>query len=400
MIPELSELDQSFFDRVASLANSDLNRELLRAGTDPVGRFAVLQAECRRKCRTKIPSLLDDRRFLFPNSLASEQATGERIARWHATIAGGGRVFDATSGLGVDSMALARVSESVVAFDLQEDVARVLDYNACSAGIRNLDARCGDSIGWLKEHPDERFDTIFVDPARRGDGGGRLFALSDCRPDVVAELPLLLDRARRVCIKASPMLDITSTLRELRQVTAIYSVGTETECKELFVVVDRDCPESTVPKVAAVTFRNDGTESVVGLASCEQQDDSAPEPAVGGYIVEPYPSVMKLGGAVDCRGARRIARNTHLYLTDNTVSDFGRIYRVVDLSGFGKRDVKSLLSRRGNRFNVSCRNFPMTAPQLVSRLKIREGGDKRLFALTDGRGERLLVVAESAQSSL
>ena len=47
----------------------------------------------------------------------------------------------------------------------------------------------------------EKADVIYLDPARRDSHGGRTFAISDCTPDVIALLPLLLTKARLVMIK-------------------------------------------------------------------------------------------------------------------------------------------------------------------------------------------------------
>ncbi|WP_304589755.1 hypothetical protein [uncultured Duncaniella sp.] len=44
--------------------------------------------------------------------------------------------------------------------------------------------------------------------------------------------------------------------------------------------------------------------------------------------------------------------------------------------------------------NVATRNFPLSAPQLAAKLKIKEGGDRMIFGTTVPDGSRLLIVTK------
>jgi hypothetical protein len=63
---------------------------------------------------------------------------------------------------------------------------------------------------------------IYVDPARREEGR-RSIALEVASPDVVASHDLLLRHAQRICIKASPALEI-SGLKKLLPALYVVSV--------------------------------------------------------------------------------------------------------------------------------------------------------------------------------
>lgn len=253
---DLATLDNDFFSAVDRLANADFSRERLRARGNDLQMFAITQAECRHKCRTKLKdTLARNPKFIFPNPLSSEQASHELIANYHALMAGEcTSAFDATCGLGIDAMALARTAREVVACDIQPDVTEALRFNAANAGIANLEVMNTDSMEWL-ERNNRHFDVLFIDPARRSDSGRRLYSLADCRPDVVSHLPMLMSRCDKLIIKASPMLDITDTLRCIPCATHIYAIGTPTECKEVAVVATH---ESCEPTLHAVTILPSG----------------------------------------------------------------------------------------------------------------------------------------------
>lgn len=67
-------------------------------------------------------------------------------------------------------------------------------------------------------------DCIFLDPARRNEHGGKAIAISDCEPDVAELEGLLLNKAKQVMVKLSPMLDLSLALRELQQTRSPYYI--------------------------------------------------------------------------------------------------------------------------------------------------------------------------------
>lgn len=71
-------------------------------------------------------------------------------------------------------------------------------------------------------------------------------AIADCEPDVQKLEPLLVEKGRTVVVKLSPMLDIFSSLRELKYIRQIHVVAVNNECKELLVVLQK--PENRLQK--------------------------------------------------------------------------------------------------------------------------------------------------------
>ena len=80
---------------------------------------------------------------------------------------------------------------------------------------------------------------LVLDPARRDGHGGKTVAISDCEPDVTVLEPLLVDKAKKVMVKLSPMLDLSLALNELKTVRAVHIVAVNNECKELLLILQK-----------------------------------------------------------------------------------------------------------------------------------------------------------------
>lgn len=375
---------------------------LLAAGADEELRWAALQAECRRKAAAKLPALVANADVIFPTLLSVEQCTSEALAAYHAALVPrGSRVLDMTSGLGVDAMTIARTSGCrVTAIDINPEVSAALAHNARAMGADGVEALCADSVEWLRGFEGE-YDVIFIDPARRSDWGGRIFNLSDCRPDVVALLPDMLRVAPEVIIKASPMFDVTRAVSELAgHALAVRLLGTQGECKELLITCRREMPAAVA--MEAVTIAG-GEVSTFAWTEGEGAVTLCPEVAAGMMLYEPWPAVMKSGayGALCARfGVSQPNDNTHLFLSADAAAGFpGQAYEIIETCSCSKPDLKRLAARYG-RANVAVRNFTMSAPELEKKLKMKSGGSVKIFGLRAGAGtgRPLLAVASPVTS--
>ncbi len=394
--------DAETWNQITELSTCrDYSKLVLKAQGDPRRMWIAMQAECRNKAAKKLPHYSAVSGFVFPTRLSVEQCTSEAIAGFHATlISHGTSGIDLTCGLGIDAMAFAKCSESVMAIDRDSEVVEALEHNAHRLGIDNIRCICADSTGWLDTIGDLYVDWIFVDPARRGEDGRRLYSIADCSPDVVGLLPVLRKHCRKLIVKLSPMLDISDTLRRLNGVSDIYTVGTTTECKEVVVVCDMNPDDVIETRCHAVTVMGPGDiRSVSPESGNDDSDyDFVPTLECGTYLYEPFPALMKFQeDAWICRtyGVKQIAPSTHLYVskTDISAAFPGHCYQIIDMAGYSKRDC-GRIGKLYPRINVSTRNFIDSPVEVVKRLKIKEGGELRLFAVTDNAKSRVLLVCK------
>lgn len=393
-------IPSDFFQWIDAHASDDPSKLRLKYGRERAGE--ILQIECRRKYASKLgQTLKDDPEFIFPTALSGEQSTSDRLAAFHASLLGSSlRVVDLTAGLGIDAMAMARhvgAAGHVIAVERDEAVADALRHNA--RNLTNLEVINSDCRTLLDVWAQEgmKFDCVFVDPARRDNAGGRVYALDQCEPDVVAMLPLLATVTRRLIIKASPMLDIAHTLSLLPQAVRVVVLGTTTECKELDVECVFGLDKYPEPKIEAVTI---GT----GLHSrftFTRSDEASAEvdyamPVAGQYILEPYPAVMKAAPfrmLAATFGLAKPAPNTQLWSAPAVPAGFpGRAYEVEEVLPYMSKHIKRYASRYP-RVSVTTRNFDPGADALRAKLGVKDG-PRRMFAVTDAHGNKYLITCK------
>lgn len=377
--------------------------------------LAITQIECRRKFAGKLrQTLAEAPQFIFPTVLAGEQATSDILAEYHASfVATGKPAADLTAGLGIDAMHAARRASSVDAVEVEENKTDALRHNAAVLGIHNLKVITDHCQHFIQQAIAEQrhYSTAFIDPARRDNSGARVFALTDCTPDVVALMPDIARITDRLIIKASPMLDATHIARTLPvPPTAIIAVGTSTECKELLIIVDfhtdklHPAPAGSTPTLLqATTINADGTTHTFSYTATEETSaPTAPiaKPAPGEYILEPSPALMKLGPIrliAQRYGLTMLQPNTRIYFSPSHPTDFpGRAYRIEEVLPYASKIIKRL-ARRYPVATVAVRNFGITADALRSKLGIRDGGTTRIYGLTDATGTRHLIIATPFQ---
>ena len=359
-----------------------------------VYEFAIMQIECRKKTAKKLHSTLQSSHFVFPTTLSAEQCTSDNLAEFHATLTNEGEtILDMTAGLGIDAFHLAQKAKRITAIDLNEDVAQALSTNANALGITNFTGINADSIEYLKNST-EHFDTIFIDPARRGDGGKRLFALSDCQPNVVESLDLIKQHCNKLIVKASPMLDATQVLRELPETTNLYAIGTRQECKETVAVVDFKNPQDS-PTLHCITIDDETFDFSFTLDNEISSTNNFGEFKEGMYLYEPYPAIMKLQPfklISQQFNAIKLHQHTHLYASTEVIADFpGDCHKIERIYPFSSRTIKEVV-KDYPRTNVAVRNFILSADELRKRLKIKDDNKYRLYGVSVANGDRLLIV--------
>lgn len=380
---------------VAANAGADTLKLMLKSEPDlPFDkRFAVMQIECRKKAKNKIPELLSNERFLFPKAISAEQCTHQQVAKFHASLfQPTDSVLDMTMGLGVDSYYILQRVASLKAIELDEEIAAAGVHNYAFTVVND------DSVAWLTQ-TDERFDAVFIDPARRGDSGARLYGLADCAPDVLSILPTIKAHAKRLYIKASPMIDVTQSMRDLApHLTDMWAVSVKNECKELFFEVDFGVECADV-QLHALNFETGGTQEFAVDSATLAVEGCYGSPSAGQYLYEPNASVMKIGAFAALTRQfpiQQIAKNSHLYYSDDFVQDFpGRKFVIDSIIPFSGKEAKAV-GKQHKQLNIATRNFRLSPDELKKRLKVRDGGDCYLFATTLANGEQVLLLTRKA----
>lgn len=378
-------MNQATIDFIREHAEADVRQLALQGTKNPEVdlTFALDQIAGRQKAKTKLPSWAAIDGIVYPPHLSMEQCSSEQTARYKANIAGKGALMvDLTAGYGVDMAFVSPNYRRAIHVEQQASLCAISSENFKLLGLNHIEVVCADGVDYL--HQLDHADLIFLDPARRDDHGARTYGIADCTPNVLELRDELLQKADRVMLKLSPMLDWRKAVEDLGHVNEVHIVSVDNECKELLLILSK---EEKPLKLFCVN--NDQVFEVSddvtgGRFFCDTASDVTKEPSPC-YIFEPNASIMKAGSFALLEQRFKVAqldKNSHLFVSDSDISDFpGRRFLIEKTTSMNKRELKAALAGI-DKANITVRNFPMSVAELRKRLKLKEGGDLYLFATT------------------
>ena len=392
--------------------------------------FALDQIAGRQTAKRKLPSWAAVDSVVYPPHISMEQCSSELTALYKKSVLDrlifhssfliphSPFIIDLTGGFGVDFSFMSRGFSRAVYVERQEHLCEMANHNFRCLGLDNVEVECEEAEEYL-EYCDNA-DVIYLDPARRDSHGGKTFAISDCTPDVIALLPMLLKKARLVMIKLSPMLDWRKAIADLGEenVVEVHIVSVDNECKELLILLSS--MQSTSSSLHCVNITGNNISSfIVSISSmatlsslvvplfCQSQCgkrqfvglESPNNPsiaAIPAFLYEPNASIMKAGcfDVVADRypGIVKIAPNSHLFVSYKEIRDFpGRCFAIEKTTTMNKKELRSALAGITSA-NISIRNFPMSVADLRKRLKLKDGGNTYIFATTTEDGAHMLYI--------
>ena len=353
--------------------------------------LALRQIEARQLLRKKVPSWSDNDELLFPARLSIEQCSSEATALYKASLMHGVSFADLTGGLGVDCYSISQNFQHTDYVEANPELCELARHNFTVLGAsqrRDLTVYNETAEDYLCHCAP--LDALFIDPARRDAHGRKTVSIADCTPNVVELQDLMLQKARRVMIKLSPMLDISQALKELRHVKEIHVVAVENECKELLFILEPDFDGEPV-----FTCVNLQTEQP-SVQFTQEEEKAAnlqltKEPA--SYLYEPNAALMKSGCyrlLTQRFDIQKLHRNSHLYTSEKIIENFpGRIFEIDDWAVYGKK--ATTLLNGIDKASIAVRNFPMTVAELRKKLKIGDGDQVYLFATTLSDERKVLI---------
>ena len=408
-------------DFIRENADKDIRLLALSAKKNPDVdlSFALDQIAGRQTARQKLPSWAATDDIVYPPHLSMEQCSSEQTARYKMKLSPPSphpsskpshpsSLIDLTGGFGVDFSFMSRGFERAVYVERQENLCDIARHNFALLGMNNAEVVCGDGVDYLKLL--DRVSVIYLDPARRNEHGGKTYAISDCTPDVIELKDLLIQKADRVIVKLSPMLDWHKAISDLGDAVAeVHIVSVDNECKELLLVMQSPEAEDVSRKAVKVVCVNNEEEFVFRSVGVKELGFRSEELGVreadnelsikhyelsiangsssteSPFLYEPNASIMKAGcfSAIEQTfGVKQLERNSHLFVSESFVEDFpGRKFRIRTVTKMNKKDIKKALSGI-DKANISVRNFPISVAELRKRLKIKEGGSDYIFATT------------------
>lgn len=346
------------------------------------------QIECRQKSERKLPTWFKALDIVFPHKISIEQTSSEITAAYKASLVDGESMIDLTGGFGVDDYYFAKRFNSVIHCEINEELSKIVVHNFNQLDVHNVQCFAADSETVLKTKA-QNFDWIYIDPSRRSDAKGKVFMLKDCTPNVPELLDYYLSYSKKILIKTAPILDIVAGFQELKFVKSIHVVAVHNEVKELLWEISKENDEATL--IHAINIRDETVEKF--QFNWTKTKSIATYSLPRKYIYEPNSAIMKSGGFDEVSaqfGLDKLHVNSHLYSADELIQFPGRVFEIVQVIPYQKKEMKAVLE--GKKANVSTRNFPESVEQIRKKWKILDGGDLYCFFTTDLNNNKIVLL--------
>ena len=378
-------------------ANLDADVTKMLLAKTPPGLHAQKMAEqirARQKAKTKLPTWYANAQLVFPASLSVEQASSELTAQYKASLIDSEVVIDLTGGMGVDTCAFAGAARRVVYVERDAALAQTAAHNFETLKLTNVEVRHGMAFEQTFNEADAPETTIYLDPHRRGNANQKLVRMADYEPSVGQHLGVLLQYARRVIVKVSPLIDLTQAQRDLSgHVVQIHVVAVDNEVKEVLLLIE---PIAKIVLFVAVNLSTTHPTSVFCFDPAHEKTASVAFSVPLQYLYEPNAAMLKAGAfktTAERFGVFKIGLHSHLYTSQNLVANFaGRIFEVMAVCRADKKEVQTHLPN--GKAHLTTRNFPMKTEDLKQKLGLKDGGDTYLLATTLHNGDKRVIVTK------
>lgn len=341
-----------------------------------------------QKAKTKLPSWVDNHCILTTKSYA--QSTSQVVALYKSTFIKGKKLLVLGGGLGVDEWAFAQTFRQITSIDNDADLNQCVAFNNNFLAIDNVQRLTQTAENFL-DSLNETFDCIYTDPDRRDDSGVRKKTLQHSTPDILALHNRLMEFTNRLIIKASPLIDIPLTIKELPNIAEVRVIAQKNEVKEVLFTVEKDFKSNPVLKASNYTTNKEWQEVAI--------NDNASFPiggdSIGKFFYEPNVAIIKAGishaYAADV-GVNLIDESTFYYNSVELINDFkGRKFKIIKILDFNKKAIKVYLKEQKIvKANIAKRNFRLTVDELRKLFLIKDGGDGYLF-FTQKQGKPLFL---------
>ena len=353
-------------------------------------RDIIEEIIARRKAEKKIPAWYKTAGILYPPGVSIEQSSSEITAQYKASLFSGNSALDLTGGFGVDSYYLAKKFDKFCYVEKNKGLAQIAQHNFTCLRQHNIEVNALSAEGFLSRNK-QKYDLVYIDPDRRP-GEKRVTGFKESKPEILSLLPELQQLSANILVKASPMMDISLGINELRHVKMVIVLAVDNEVKELLFWLGR---QKTEVKIRCVNLGREG-EDVLDYIATKEELGFCNYAQLSKYLYEPNASIMKAGiHTLLCKkfGINKLHPNTHLYTTEKLLKDFpGRKFHVIGEESYNKRKVSVLLN--SSKANTSVRNFPDTPEQVKKKLGLKDGGQQYVFGFRNLNNDLRIAICE------
>lgn len=434
-----------FQNFVKEHAQADVLKLALQAHLYPkiAIKLAIQQIQGRQKAKTKLPFLYANENIAYPISLSVEQCSSEMAANFkanllkkllefdtkteenitnHTTISNTNltTLIDLTGGFGIDSYFFSKVFEKVIHIEQQQELSEIAAHNFMVLQATNISCYCGNGLDFLQTYS-EPITCLYIDPARRDKNSQKVVSLEDCEPNLVEILPFLWQKTTAILLKTSPMLDLKKAILQLTTlqpncVHDVVIVAVENECKEvLYYLTNPSISNQNITEINkqinfhTFNLHTNKANQEFSFSETDEQNLTISYQKPLQYLYEPNAAVLKSGAFKTVAhhfGLHKLHSNTHLYTSENLVSDFvGRTFAILQVCKFDRKEIlqhlanlqtnQELNQQKNLQANISVRNFPLSVEEFRKKTGIKDGGEIYIFAATDINNHKIVMITKA-----
>lgn len=392
----LAILEQKTQQFITDNLKSDITKLILKGS--PFNAISVQelanQIVAKQKSEQKLPIWFHQQNSYYPPKISIEQSSSEITANYKASLVSGDLIIDITGGFGVDCFYFSKKFKKVIHCEINKDLSTIVKHNYKQLKVPNIHVFSGDGINFIK-NTEDLFDCIYIDPSRRNDLKEKVFLLKDCLPNVPENIDLLFTKTKQILLKNSPILDITSAIKELKFVKQIHVVAVKNEVKEVLFLLEKNYVNNI--KIKTVNLLK---KEVQKFNFKYQDNEFATYSEPQNYLYEPNASILKSGGFQQVSHQLKIDKlhqHSHLYTSRKIIPFPGRVFKIKTVISYDKKKINSLL--KDKKANITTRNFPKTVAQIRKETKIKEGGTTYLFFTTDIENKLIVILTSKITTS-
>lgn len=388
----LNTINQEFIN---NNINSDIASLLLKKTSleNVELKEIVEQIESKKRCKTKLPTWYNTSNVYYPNKLNIEQTSSEITAEYKSRLMKGNSIIDLTGGFGVDCFYFSKSFEDVTHCEIDKNLSEIVSHNYTQLEIDKIKTLNVDGIEHLK-NTNQNYDWIYVDPSRRHDSKGKVFYLKDCLPNIPQHLDLLFEHTDSVLIKASPMLDLSIGISELKHTKSIHVVAVNNDVKELLFVLNKGFNSEI--EISTINIKGNKREVFEFMYSSEFEakvNFSLPLT----YLYEPNAAILKSGAFKTIAkelNVSKLHQHSHLYTSYELIDFPGRVFIISKQIPYNKKAIKKALGN--SKANITTRNFPESVSHLRKKFNIKEGGETFAFFTTNSNDEKIVIICKKS----
>ena len=372
--------------------NSDLTKLLLKKSPFPdVSMQEIVQQIKGSKTAEKKFPFLTKEGIVFPPNLNLEQASSQSTAEYKAQNLKGKSFLDLTCGFGIDAYFLSKNFDEVTLIEQNPELISIVESNWKTLGRKAhfINKNLEEFLENLRQAQIDnfnKFDVVYLDPARRDQQNKKKFLLEDLSPNLLEIQEKLHSITDKIIVKLSPLIDISYLISELKNITEIQIIAVRNEVKELVLIIENNQSTDNQQPTTIKCINLESNEPEFSFNFNDEKSAKSEFSESSNFLYIPNNSILKAGAfniISEKFGLKKLHPNTHFYTSEHNIENFpGRVLEIE------KIEVKDL--KKGEKFNIVSKNYPLKPEEIKKKYKLNDGGNHYLIFTQSVYGKEIL----------